>query len=89
MSELRKLSVGGESPKDDMCMHYQLGSYVDRNRLYQVFEIKKDRKLFHEKMKSEYDISVINTDTKEVFHWKRVGVGADKNHWEELTLDFE
>lgn len=89
MSEIRKLSVGGESPKDNIAMHYQVGSYIDREQKYQVVKIQKDRRLFHEKMKSEFDISVINTFTKEVFVWKRVCIGSDKNHFEEYVLDFE
>ena len=90
MSEIRKLSVGGESPFDKMCMHYQVGSFVSKyNTKHIIHRIRKDGKLFQTYGKSEYDIFVENTETKEVFHWKRVGIGTSKNHWEENELDFE
>lgn len=90
MQEIRKLSVGGESPLDtSMCMHYQVGSYTGRNSHYKIHRIRKDGKLFQVNGKSEYDIFVENEHTQEVFMWKRVAIGGDKNHWEEYNLDFE
>lgn len=89
MQEIRKLSVGGESPYDKVTVHYQVGSYTGKNSPFKIYRIRKDGRLFQASGKSEYDIFVENENTQEVFQWKRACVGDSKNHWEEFNLDFE